>query len=100
MADVNNLIAEIGNAAEVNGIKDEHWLGFPDLDDEDEGSVVEDNEDSMSDDEPVENSSSQDAGWQPRLPSKKALDGLRARLRHIIHNFELLRAHKIRAVIL
>ena len=98
MADVNNLIAEIGNAAEVNGIKDEHWLGFPDLDDEDEGSVVEDNEDSISDDEPVENSSSQDAGRQPRLPSKKALDGLRARLRHIIHNFELLRAHKIRAV--
>ena len=61
-------------------------------------SKNEDNEDSMSDDEPVENSSSQDAGWQPRLPSKKALDGLRARLRHIIHNFELLRAHKIRAV--
>ena len=127
MADLYNLIAEISNAAEVNGIKEEYWVEFPDLDDKDDGRVDEgsgsssssnnnrsshsrgssssssNNSSSSSSSGSLNSSSSSSTssaedGTQARSPPQKALDGLRARLRHILHNLEQLRAHKVRTV--
>ena len=71
VAETYNLTAEISNAAEVHGIKVDHLRDFPDLEGADTPNTSKE---------------------------ENALDGLRARLRHIVRNLELLRAHKIRTV--
>ena len=71
VAETYNLTAELSNAAEVHGIKADHLRDLPDL-----GSVDTPN----------------------KSNEENALDGLRARLRHIVRNLELLRAHKVRTV--